>query len=99
VLLLERVQRRARKMIKGLAHLSYQDRLKELDFSRSILEKRKLKGGPHYNLSIFKRETVNRGVSNFLHGLIMIGQHRRILSSRRGDLDEMSGASFSLRGC
>lgn len=61
-------------MIKGLAHLSYQDRLKELDFSRSILEKRKLKGGPHYNLSIFKRETVNRGVSNFLHGLIMIGQ-------------------------
>ena len=52
VILLERDQRRAIKTLRGLEHLSYEDRLQKLDLLSFGDEK--APGRPHYGLSIFK---------------------------------------------
>ena len=88
--MLERVQRRAVKMIRGLEHLPCEDRLRKLGLFS--LGKRRLQGDLIAAFQYLKGDYKWRGI-NILLVWIVTGQRGMVLSSRREGLDWMSGGS------
>ena len=83
--LLERVQRRATKMIKGLGleHLSYKDRLRELGLFS--LEKRRLWEDP-IAAFLYQKGPTGKKRRDFLQGQIATGRREMVLNWMTADL-------------
>jgi len=82
--LLERVQRRATKKIQGLAHLPYEERLREVGLFS--LEKRRLQGNL---ITAFQylQGPIAKMRKMLLAGFVAIGQGAMALNYERVDLD------------
>ncbi|GAB0190564.1 hypothetical protein GRJ2_001521700 [Grus japonensis] len=81
--LLEQVQRRAMKMIRGLDHLSYEDKLRELGWF--ILEKRRLWGDLSAAFQYLMGPT-RKLERDSLQGHVVIGQ---VTSIRNGNVHNL----------
>lgn len=73
-------------MIRELKHLFYKVRLRELGLF--ISENRRFQGDLIASFIAFQYLTgvLNRRKTNFLDGLIVVGQERMVLIKERGDL-------------
>ena len=76
--LLEQVQKRARKMIRGQECLSYEEKLRKLDLFS--LKKRSLVGDLTAAFQYLRKAYTNRRETNFLQGLVVIGQGGTVLN-------------------
>jgi len=83
--LLERDQRRATRMIRGLEHLSYEERLRELGLFS--LGKRRLLGKSYSSLPVPEGGLQESWRGTFLPGHVVIGQQLMALNEKRVDLD------------
>ena len=82
--LLEHIQKRVTKMIQMMEHLTYEDRLIELELCS--LSKIKLWGHLRAAFQYLKRGIRRKGTDS-LAGSVVTGQGETVSNQKRGDLD------------
>ena len=89
--LLKYIQRRATKMIQGMEHLSYEDRLREQEESAPMKtgcsSGEKALGTPGRGLSVSKEGTIRKKRTDFSAWSMSTEQGKIVSNKKRRDLD------------